>query len=123
MLHTADGSSILQQGTNFVRVLCNGSISDFDSESVGSIPTTRTSYASETWQSERSYIPFSARLAFLREFDPLRWYHYAPVDKLAKSSLSKGEVVLGSTPSRGTKFGCNSWYEWAEILAHDMFQA
>jgi hypothetical protein len=27
----------------------------------------------------------------------------APVDKLAKSSLSKGEVVLGSSPSRGTK--------------------
>ncbi len=110
MLHTADGSSILQQGTNlsvcnvnlvdglvwneeavgsnptmqtnFVRVLCNGSISDFDSESVGSIPTTRTSYASETWKSERSYIPFSARLAFLREFDPLRWYHYAPIAQL-----------------------------------------
>jgi hypothetical protein len=31
-------------------------------------------YASETWKSERSYTPFSARLAFLREFDPLRWY-------------------------------------------------
>ena len=32
--------------------------------------------ASETWKSERSYKPFSARLAFLRGFDPLRWYQY-----------------------------------------------
>ena len=30
--------------------------------------------ASETWKSERSYKPFSARLAFLRRFDPFRWY-------------------------------------------------
>jgi hypothetical protein len=31
-----DSESVLQ----YVGVLCNGSISDFDSESVGSIPTT-----------------------------------------------------------------------------------
>jgi hypothetical protein len=37
-------------------------------------------YASETWKSERSYKPFSARLAFLRGFDSLRWYH-APIGK------------------------------------------
>jgi len=33
-----------------------------------------TRIASETWKSERPYRPFSARLAFLRGFDPLRWY-------------------------------------------------
>ena len=33
-------------------------------------------FASETWKSERSYKPFSARLAFLRGFDSLRWYHF-----------------------------------------------
>ena len=32
--------------------------------------------ASETWKSERSYIPFSARLAFLIGFDSLRWYQF-----------------------------------------------
>jgi hypothetical protein len=32
--------------------------------------------ASETWKSERFYKPFSARLAFLRGFDPLRWYQF-----------------------------------------------
>ena len=36
--------------------------------------TKTRSHASETWKSERSYKPFSARLAFLRGFDPLRWY-------------------------------------------------
>ena len=42
----------------------------------GSIPSRRTRdfIASETWKSERPYRPFSARLAFLRGFDPLRWY-------------------------------------------------
>ena len=35
-----DGGSIPSWGTSFIGVLCSGSISDFDSESVGSIPTT-----------------------------------------------------------------------------------
>jgi hypothetical protein len=44
---------------------------------LGSNPSRETNfYASETWKSERSYTPFSARLAFLREFDPLRWYQF-----------------------------------------------
>jgi hypothetical protein len=40
---------------------------------LGSTPRLSTN-ASETWKSERSYKPFSARLAFLRRFDPFRWY-------------------------------------------------
>ena len=47
----------------------------FYTVNVGSIPASRTKFnASETWKSERFYKPFSARLAFLRGFDPLRWY-------------------------------------------------
>jgi hypothetical protein len=39
--------------------------------------------ASETWKSERFYKPFSARLAFLRGFDPLRWYQTCIPDVMA----------------------------------------
>ena len=42
----------------------------------GSRPSPPTKYASETWKSERSYTPFSARLAFLSRFDSYRWYQY-----------------------------------------------
>ena len=41
-----------------------------------SLSRSASFYASETWKSERFYKPFSARLAFLRGFDPLRWYHF-----------------------------------------------
>ena len=34
-----NGSSILSGGTNFVGALCNGSTTDFDSVSLGSIPS------------------------------------------------------------------------------------
>ena len=55
----------------------------------GSIPGGCTNlYASETWKSERSYKPFSARLAFLRGFDPLRWYQHAVVALWEGNSLS-----------------------------------
>ena len=38
------------------------------------VDAVRFFIASETWKSERSYKPFSARLAFLRRFDSFRWY-------------------------------------------------
>ena len=45
----------------FVGVLCNGSISDFDSESVGSIPTTPASYATVVlWVGHRIVYPIQA---------------------------------------------------------------
>ena len=57
----------------------HGQIGKVDSLKRSSSPCSNqgggtTNNASETWKSERSYKPFSARLAFLRGFDPLRWY-------------------------------------------------
>jgi hypothetical protein len=46
--------------------------------------------ASETWKSERSYTPFSPRLGFLREFDPLRWYQKT---RLPFSVYKRGRAV------------------------------
>jgi len=46
-------------------------------------------FASETWKSERSYKPFSARLAFLRGFDSLRWYQISMISKRCKYLIEK----------------------------------
>jgi hypothetical protein len=75
----------------------------------GSIPLGPTKLnASETWKSERSYKPFSARLAFLRRFDPFRWYQDMEDDaggmvrRLAlKTRFS--EMGWGSTPPSSAK--------------------
>ena len=64
--------------------------------------------ASETWKSERSYKPFSARLAFLRGFDPLRWYQQWKVEvmvikqlgKLFHSAKGDSSILLSSSMPR-----------------------
>ena len=96
--------------------------------------------ASETWKSERSYKPFSARLAFLRGFDPLRWYQFyfrlsyngkynrlLPCEQEFDSSrpdqvfmpryanwqcgFSQKELAVCSNQTRGTSLGIDGSFE------------
>ena len=69
---------------------------------VGSNPIKHPNkYASETWKSERSYTPFSARLAFLRGFDSLRWYQ-CPAGQIGKVISLKRRSSPCSNQGKGT---------------------
>ena len=83
---------------------------------------TFTTNASETWKSERSYKPFSARLAFLRGFDPLRWYQNNgsvaewSMALVLKTKDPKGSVSSNLTASanfkRSLKMTAEEYWKW-----------